>query len=308
MAELRSYLIALSIVAMFAWQAAAQAPGGKEQHPEPDTPETTSYDDANDLAHADLAEIDRKLNNPLTNLWSLTFQNNTTVHEGDAIDDREVSNNFFFQPFLPFAVGSQKDTMLTFRPVFPLVTKPVFTAPDLRNASGHDTGLGDIQLLTLMGPSTPDGLVWGGGATFIFPTATKETLGQGQYQAGPAAMAFNIGKPWIYGMLIQHWWSYAGDNDRSDTSQTDLQYTIRYSLANAWSVGMGPTISVDWKADYKNRYTVPVGLGLTKTVRWGKIPIKLRCEGHYSVVRPEDYGSEWIIRLQITPVIPNPLN
>jgi hypothetical protein len=35
----------------------------------------TSADE--DLATADLAEVDRRLNNPLTNLWSLTFQNNT---------------------------------------------------------------------------------------------------------------------------------------------------------------------------------------------------------------------------------------
>jgi hypothetical protein len=29
------------------------------------------------LVSDDLAEVDRRLNNPLTNLWSLTFQNNT---------------------------------------------------------------------------------------------------------------------------------------------------------------------------------------------------------------------------------------
>ena len=55
-----------------------------------------------------------------------------------------------------------------------------------------------------------------------------------------------------------------------------------------------------------NRYTVPVGLGLTKTIRWGKMPIKLRLETHYSVIRPDDFGNEWVIRFQFTPVIPNP--
>ncbi len=54
------------------------------------------------------------------------------------------------------------------------------------------------------------------------------------------------------------------------------------------------------------QYTVPVGLGLTKTVRWDKMPIKSRLETRYSVIRPDDFGNEWVVRFQFTPVIPNP--
>jgi len=271
-----------------------------------DSDDATASTEQEAPSEESLAEIDRKLNNPLTNLWSLTFQNNLTVNKGDAIDGREVSNNFFFQPFLPFAVGENKETMLTFRPVFPVVTNPVFGDPGSGESTDHDTGLGDIQLLTLAGPSRPDGWVWGVGATSKFPTATEDVLGQDKYQAGPAAMIFNIGKPWVYGALVQHWWSYAGDDDAPDVSRTDIQYTVRYMLPDAWSIGMGPTVTADWEADSENRWTVPVGLGLTKTVRWGKMPVKLRWEAHYSVIRPDDYGTEWTFRFQITPVIPNP--
>jgi hypothetical protein len=264
--------------------------------------------EADSLATADLGEIDRKLNNPLTDLWSLTFQNNTNIQKGDLVDGREYSNNLFFQPFLPFAIGDDKETMLTFRPVFPLVTNPVFGDPGSGKSTDHDTGLGDTQLLVLAGPNVQTDWVWGLGSTFKFPTATEDTLGEDKYQAGPAGMIFNIGKPWIYGVLAQHWWSYAGDGDR-DTSRTDIQYTVRYSLPDAWSVGMGPTIAIDWEEweeDSDNRYTVPVGLGVTKTIRWGKMPVKLRLETHYSVIRPDDYGNEWVIRFQFTPVLPNP--
>ncbi len=89
------------------------------------------------LATADLAEIDRKLNNPLTDLWSLTFQNNTSFFEGDAIDGTEYSNSFLFQPFMPFEVGAKKQTMFTVRPVFPLVTQPVFDADEPRSSYEH---------------------------------------------------------------------------------------------------------------------------------------------------------------------------
>ena len=73
------------------------------------------------------------------------------------------------------------------------------------------------------------------------------------------------------------------------------------------SIGMGPTISIDWEADSDNALTLPIGLGVTKTTRWGKLPVKLRAEIHYSVIRPDDYGTEWNFRLQVTPVINSPM-
>jgi hypothetical protein len=196
--------------------------------------------------------------------------------------------------------------MLTLRPVFPIVTQPVFDASDPRNSSGHETGLGDIQLLTLAGPNKGKGLVWGLGATFKFPTASEDVLGQGKYQAGPAVLAINMGKPWVIGVLAQHWSSFSGDDDRADTRQTDVQYILRRSIPGAMSIGMGPTITYDWEQDSDNRLTVPVGLGLTKTTRWYSTPVKLRVEIQYSVIKPEDYGTVWNLRLQITPVINSP--
>ena len=58
----------------------------------------------------------------------------------------------------------------------------------------------------------------------------------------------------------------------------------------AFSVGFGPTLSADWNADPDNRYTVPIGLGLTKTMRFGDTPVKFRLEGHYNIVKPDDFG------------------
>ena len=114
------------------------------------TTATSAEPEAQDsLATADLAELDRKLNNPLTSIWSLTFQNNTSINSGDAIDGDEYSNTLFFQPFMPFEVGTEKETMFTLRPVFPLVSRPVFDS-NPRESSDHQSGLGDIQLLALI--------------------------------------------------------------------------------------------------------------------------------------------------------------
>jgi hypothetical protein len=196
--------------------------------------------------------------------------------------------------------------MVTLRPVFPLVTQPEFDGADPRNSYQHVTGLGDIQLLVLAGPNDGKGLVWGAGATFKFPTASDDNLGRGKYQAGPAAMLFHMGKPWVIGVLAQHWSSLAGDDVRDSVSQTDIQYIIRRSIPGAISIGTGPTISINWEEDSDNRVTLPVGLGITKTTRWGKTPFKLRAEVHYSIISPDDFGSTWNLRLQVTPVIPSP--
>jgi len=115
-----------------------------------------------------------------------------------------------------------------------------------------------------------------------------------------------MGRPWVYGFIFQHWSSFAGDDDQPETNFTDFQYIIRYILPKAWSVGAGPSITYDHEAASDDRLTVPIGLGVTKTVRVGKLPMKLRAEVHYSIVRPESYGEAWNIRLQFTPVIKSP--
>ena len=62
-----------------------------------------------------LDEISRKLENPLTTLWSLTFQNNTAIQNGDLIDGDTVSNTLFFQPFLPIPVGANDEYVFVAR-------------------------------------------------------------------------------------------------------------------------------------------------------------------------------------------------
>lgn len=165
-----------------------------------------------------LEEISRQMENPLTDLWSLTFENSALLTKGDAMDDTEFANALFFQPGLPIPFGKNKDMVFICRPVFPLVTSPVLDATEPDGVDGHETGFGDIQMLSLLGPNRKSGLVWGVGGTFKFPTASDDVLGQDKYQAGPAAMLFRMQKPWTVGFLAQHWWSYAGDDDRPDTS------------------------------------------------------------------------------------------
>lgn len=256
---------------------------------------------ADDLS---LEQISAQLENPLTSLWSMTFENSFSKKGGDLIGGHTDGNVLFFQPGLPIPFGDG----MTFinRPAIPLVTAAVLDPSEPDGVSRHTTGLGDIQMLSLIGPDRSQGFVWGLGGTFKFPTATSDSLGTGKWQAGPSVMLFHFQKPWTVGTLVEHWWSFAGDDARAHTNRTDIKYIARYALQNAWSVGFGPTISIDWAEDPDNRYTVPIGLGVTKTVRFGETPVKFRLEGHYNIVKPDDYGDEWRILFRFSPVISSP--
>ena len=258
---------------------------------------------AQDSTKVSMDDLNRQLENPLSRFWSLILQENINFNTGDLLDETRISNVLNFQPSLPIPIGNSK--MLLVRPVFPLVTVP--TQDEQGDFSGYETGLGDMNVFSLYGPDKKDGLIWGAGLTFVFPIASSANLGSGKYQMGPALMALSITKNWTIGAILQHWNSIGGDSRRPDVTVTDFQYILRKQIkGKAMSVGMGPNITIDWNAEDGNKVTIPIGLGVTKTVRFGNTPWKLRFEPQYSIVKPEDYGTLWNIRIQIAPIINNP--
>ena len=120
---------------------------------------------------ASLTEINKQLVNPVSTLWSLTFQQN---NYGITLPAGQVGHqdNLLFQPVLPVALTN--DWNLITRPVIPLFNS-VPTIDPLGNL-GRTTGFGDTDLVEILSPSTnlvgPNWLL-GLGPTFIFlPPAT----------------------------------------------------------------------------------------------------------------------------------------
>lgn len=248
-----------------------------------------------------MAEVSKQLNNPVADLWALNFQYNHYLYQGDATDKYRTQDLLNFQPVLPVHLTS--DWNLITRPVFPFV----FGTPEFEPGEGWEktSGFGDLAVVSLLSPAKlKDGLIWGVGPTFIFPTATNDALGQGKYQAGPAAVGLYMGKEWVFGALVQQWWSFAGDGDRESTSSANIQYFIQYLFGEDWQIGMAPNILIDWKADQDNRFTVPVGLGIGKLVKIGPLPVKFTAEVDYMAVHPDEFGQHWVFRFQMIPVLP----
>jgi hypothetical protein len=246
-------------------------------------------------------ELAKHLNNPVADLWSLTFQYNHYLYKGPPADSTQTMDLLNFQPVLPIHLTS--DWNLITRPVFPFV----FNSPAFEPSEGwSDTnGFGDLTVLSILSPANlSSGFIWGVGPTAIFPTATNDFLGAGKYQAGPAAVGLYMGKDWVFGAVAQQWWSFAGDGDRQSTSSANIQYFIQYLFGDGWQIGMQPNILIDWKADQDNRFTVPVGFGIGKVVKIGSLPIKFTAEVDYMAIHPDDFGQHWGFRFQIIPVFP----
>jgi hypothetical protein len=51
-----------------------------------------------------------------------------------------------------------------------------------------------------------------------------------------------------------------------------------------------------------------VGLGINRTFQFGKVPVRIGFEAHYSAIMPDDIpGSRWDLRFFIIPAAPSAL-
>lgn len=108
--------------------------------------------------------------------------------------------------------------------------------------------------------------------------------------------------------MVQQYWDFAGDSDRDDVNLTNLQYLYYYSLDDTTSIGAMPNIIANWEQSSDNVWTVPVGLGINKTINIGKVPVRFGIEAHYSVIKPDDVvGQEWDFRFYVIPAAPSAL-
>jgi hypothetical protein len=119
-----------------------------------------------------------------------------------------------------------------------------------------------------------------------FPTATDEVLGSERWSAGPTAVVLTSRGPWVLGALVNHLWSFAGDDSRADVNQTLIQPFVNYNLPRRWYLTSSPIITANSEADEDDRWTVPVGAGIGKIHRLGKLPVNVQVAAYYNVVRP----------------------
>ena len=256
-----------------------------------------------------LTELNKQLTNPVGNLWSITFQQNNYVLTIPGRGSSHWSSNLQFQPVLPIALTPNWN--LITRPVIPLFTSMPYFQQATYSSSYEElrrsTAFGDIILMEQLSPSPKLVGNWllGVGPTFVFPTASDVQNGQGKWQVGPSAIVGFISKKWILAAFLQDWISFAGQSNRDSVHQMNLQPIASYFLPGGWAIGYSGNILANWRArDSGEVWTVPLGIGVSKVVKFGKLPIKISVAGQYMPVHPENFGQKWNIQLMVTPVVP----
>jgi len=240
------------------------------------------------------AELAQELSNPLADLMSIPFQMNFDRDIGRRDDGKKLQTNI--QPVLPFTLD--QDSNLISRTILPIIYQD-----DVFPGEGSQFGLGDINLSLFFSPKKPTsgGVIWGAGPALLFPTATDSLLGAKKWGAGPTAAALTVKGPWTIGMLTNHIWSYAGDNDRQDISNTLIQPFAVYTWPNAWSVSLQSECTYNWKSE---KWSVPINAGVSKLIRWGRLPVSLQAGIGYWAKSPETGPEGFRFRLQATFVLP----
>ena len=244
-------------------------------------------------------EIAKELANPNTPLASLNFKLQLRQFEGDLSDaDNQNGTTLLFQPSLPFPLDN--GDLLLFRPAIPLVLdQPVFNGTDFDSESG----IGDIVFDLAYAPKNDSGLLIAYGFVASLPTATEDSLGSDRYTLGPEYLIGKITPKYVIGAFPNHQWDIGGSGDQS-ISLTSIQLFGTIIPGGGWNYGTNPIITYDWITD---QATIPVNFNFGKTVIWGGSPWKMSMEVNYYIEQADEFGPEWMVSFNVTPVVENKL-
>ena len=237
----------------------------------------------------------KQVQNPVSSLISLPFQNNTNFGIGSNDRTQNVVN---VQPVIPVSVS--RDWNIINRIIAPVVYQPDVPQPD-----GGTFGLGDINYTAFLAPGQPGKIIWGVGPQFVFPTATDDALGTDKWAIGPSVVLLTTPSPWVIGVLVSNIWSFAGDSDRADVNQMLIQYFINYNLPNGWYISSAPIITANWEAPSGEEWLVPFGGGVGKIFAIGRQPLNGSVAAFWNAIHPDTLPyPDWTLRLQLQFLFP----
>jgi len=210
-------------------------------------------------------DLAKKLANPIANLVSVPFQLNYDRNIGPTDSGERWTLNV--QPVIPFDLGDEWN--LISRTILPLVH-----VDDLAPGLGSETGLGDVLQSGFFSPKQPtsSGWTWGVGPVFLLPTATDDQLGADKFGIGPTGVALRQAGPWTYGVLANHVWSVAGDDDRPDVNSTFLQPFLNYTTKDAWTFTLNLESTYDWNGD---DWQIPAHAVVSKLLHVGEQKVSI---------------------------------
>jgi hypothetical protein len=238
-------------------------------------------------------DLAKQSQNPIANLISVPFQNNTNFNVGTLGNDQNILN---IQPVIPITLNENWN----------LITRwimPVVYQPPLFPGDGQDFGLGNFNPSFFFSTQAGPNLLWGVGPTFLLPTSTDSRLGPDKWGAGPSGVIVWTPGNWVVGVLANNIWSFAGDSSDPDVNQFLLQYFINYNMAGGWYLTSAPINTADWTRDSGDQWTLPLGGGVGRVFSIGSQPVNMSVQAYDNVITPKG-GPDWQLRAQIQLLFP----
>ena len=214
----------------------------------------------------DNAELAKQLANPIAALISVPLQLNWDNDIGPVDDGTRLTLNV--QPVIPFSLN--EDWNIISRTILPIVDQE-----DIFPGAGDQFGLGDTVQSVFFSPKLPGqhGWIWGVGPVFLLPTGTDDLLTANKWGAGPTGVALKQSGPWTYGALVNHIWSFAGDNDRDDVNKSFLQPFVSYTTPTAVTFAVNLESTYDWE---RSEWNIPANFMVSRVTRIGKQMISVQ--------------------------------
>ena len=190
--------------------------------------------------------------------------------------------------------------LLTFADAPPLPGSPINPEPV---PGGVATGLSDLFHMTFYTPESTGKFTWGAGGMVSVPTATDDALGSGKWALGPAVRISYRGDIWTIGAIAGQRWSFAGSSSRADVNSLMIRGIFRRPLGSGWFFISAPIVSSNWNSSSGNRWLVPVGGGIGKTLQVGNRKWAASVQAYANILKPEG-APDWSLRFALVAPVP----
>jgi hypothetical protein len=196
-------------------------------------------------------------------------------------------NTIMLRAVIPFQTGCLQHILR--------ISQPVYT-----DTPSDSRGIGDNTLFDLL-VFKGCGFTYGIGADLTIPWGDDE-LSSKKWSGGPAAVVMVPTGKWMFGGLVQNYFSFAGDSAAKDVSQSIFQPIAVLGLGGGRTIGLSEFAFVyDW--NLKDWTSLPFGLSYAQVVKIGCQPVKFSISADYNFV-DKYVAPDWTIRFGVSFLFP----